>query len=511
MSDYAEGKQFRATEPLTFSILYNDHPDYPYKADWLLWSELEKRTNVKLAPTTVPASDYEQKRSLLLSAGDAPLIIPKTYPGQESAYVASGAVLPVSDYLDLMPNLQAKVKKWKLEPELDTLRQEDGKFYVLPGLHEEVWPDYTLVMRTDVLAKHNIPVPTTWQEFESVLQQLKQLYPDRIPYSDRWEAKSMLNIASATFGTAAVFGSNGGRWSSNADGLVYDEQSGKFQLAATTENYKNLVSYVRGLVEKGLMDPESFTQTDDQATQKFVTGQSFVISGNSQSVVTYRKSMEGTLGKGNYTVAKIPVPGGPAGQIMTGTRLENGIMINAKAKDDPKFVAMMQFIDWLWYSDEGELFAKWGVEGTTYTKNGDTLALTPEVTYNGLNPGGTKNLRVDYGFSGGVFAYGGTTQLLHSMMLPEEVTWQEEMAKTHTPQTPLPPYPFTDVEREQATLVITPIKDFIEQNTLKFIVGQRPLSEWDAFVQELRGKGVDNYLTTVNAAHERAKQKTGGR
>ena len=79
MADYGVGDQFKATEPLSFSILYNNHPNYPLKDDWLFWSELTKRTNVKLEPVAVPLSDYEQKRSLLIGAGDAPLIIPKTY------------------------------------------------------------------------------------------------------------------------------------------------------------------------------------------------------------------------------------------------------------------------------------------------------------------------------------------------------------------------------------------------------------------------------------------------
>ena len=54
MADYGVGDQFKATEPLTFSILYNNHPNYPLKEDWLFWSELTKRTNVKLEPVAVP-------------------------------------------------------------------------------------------------------------------------------------------------------------------------------------------------------------------------------------------------------------------------------------------------------------------------------------------------------------------------------------------------------------------------------------------------------------------------
>ena len=143
MANYGVGDQFKATEPLTFSIALQQPPYYPLKEDWLFWSELTKRTNVKFEPVAVPLSDYEQKRSLLIGAGDAPLIIPKTYHPQEDAFVSSGAILPVSDYLDLMPNLKDKITKWNLKPEIDTLRQSDGKFYLLPGMHEEAWQDYS--------------------------------------------------------------------------------------------------------------------------------------------------------------------------------------------------------------------------------------------------------------------------------------------------------------------------------------------------------------------------------
>src|SRR5947199_154489 len=79
MATYRVGDQFKATEPLTVSIMLLSSAAYPYKADWLFWSELTKRTNVTLQPTVVPGSDYNQKRSVMVSAGNAPTIIPKTY------------------------------------------------------------------------------------------------------------------------------------------------------------------------------------------------------------------------------------------------------------------------------------------------------------------------------------------------------------------------------------------------------------------------------------------------
>ena len=208
-------------------------------------------------------------------------------------------------------------------------------------------------------------------------------------------------------------------------------------------------------------------------------------------------------------IVKIPTPTGPLGDVNVGSRLENGIMISKKALDSENFVAMMQFIDWLWYSDQGEEFAKWGVEGVTYTKDAsDKYKLAPDVDFVGLNPKADKHLQKNFGFSNGVFAYGGTTKLLESTFSEEELEFQNVVNARKTFVLP-PPYPFTDEERERATLWETPLKDYVTQNTLKFILGKRPLSEWDAYVKELEGKNMTSYIDLVNTAHERFKKQHG--
>ncbi|MBT2532974.1 extracellular solute-binding protein [Arthrobacter sp. ISL-48] len=499
MDSFAVGDTFKATAPLSFTFLFSDQPTYPYKKDWLLFTKMASDNNVTLEPTIVPSSDYEQKRSLLISSGNAPEIIAKTYPGQESAYVSSGAVLPVSDYVDLMPHFKDKVKKWKLEAEIEGLTQEDGKYYVLPGLHEELWPDYTLAFRTDVLQKEGIAEPKTWDEFRDVLRKLKKAHPDVMPFSDRFNGNSVLNIAGSAFGTVAGWGL--------VDGLNFDESKKEFTFGAGTRQFKELVTYFNSLVSEGLMDPESFTQTDDSAIQKFTSGKSFVISANSQNIITYRTSMEQSLGKGNFAVRKTTVPGGPAGDIIGGSRLENGIMLNASVKDKDSFVALMQYIDWLFYSDDGQEFAKWGVEGTTFTKEGSKRKLAADINFQGLNPRGTKDLRMDYGFSGGNFAYGGTTDLLQSTFNEEELAFQKAM-QSKTAKAVAPPVPFSDVDREQATLVLTPLKDHVKQNTLKFITGQRNLGEFDAYVKELDAKGMSKYVELANKAYKSYQANT---
>jgi putative aldouronate transport system substrate-binding protein len=506
MDKYGVGDQFKATQPLSFSIMMLSNSAYPYKADWLFFTELTKRTNVTLQPTVVPGSDYNQKRSVMISAGNAPMIIPKTYPPDEEAYIASGAILPVSDYLDLLPNFKNKVEKWKMQPDIDARRQDDGKFYLLPGMHEDVWKDYSLAVRTDILQKLNLTIPKTWDDVLTMLRAMKAAYPDVYPYSDRWStppqpagANNLLSILGEAYGTQAGFSWQHTTWDAKADKFVY---------TGAMDQYKQMLQFINTMVNEKLLDPESFTQTDDNARQKFASGKSFVISCNAQTLVNECRADIAKIP--GATVIKIPVPIGPIGAAKTGTRLENGLMISSKAKDSKNFVAMLQFIDWLWYSDVGQVFTKWGVEGTTYTGSVDdgTFKLAPDVKFGGLNPSGTKHLQVDFGFFNGVFSYGGSTKLLNSQFPAEEKQFQQAMATRKIIPVP-PPHPLNADEREQATLWEAGLKDTVGQQSLKFALGKRPLSEWDTYVAELKAKNMTQEVDLVNKSYQRYKKNHG--
>ncbi len=374
MKEYRAGQQFKASKPLSFSMLHNNNPVYPLKNGWLFWKELTRRTGVTLKPVDVPLSDYEKKRSVLIGAGDAPFLIPKTYHPSEVAFVSSGAILPVSEYVHLMPNFRNKVGKWKLEPELDSIRQSDGKYYLLPGLHEKVKSGYSLSLRTDVLDTLGLGLPTTWDEVYDVLRAIRAEYPDRYPLSDRWSINTPYPVAALL---SYLGQSHGVRAGWTYDNISYDAKADAFVFTGAQDGYRGMVEYLRKLVAEKLMDPESFTQTDDEAVQKLLGEKSFAISANPQELVqNYRYNLERQVE--GAKIEMVPVPLGPAGPVvMGGARLENGVMISSKALTSDSFVAMMQFVDWLWYSDEGQRFAKWGVEGTTYTYGGGQYALEP--------------------------------------------------------------------------------------------------------------------------------------
>ncbi|WP_454858948.1 hypothetical protein [Promicromonospora soli] len=188
-------------------------------------------------------------------------------------------------------------------------------------------------------------------------------------------------------------------------------------------------------------------------------------------------------------------------------------MITAEAKDDPQFLAKLQFLDWLYYSTEARDLLRWGVEGETYTKSDDgTYTLEPEYSLDAfnLNPDGETDIQLDLGYSDNVLS--GSTEsraLKESYNTPEFVDYIDSVLATRTPRDPFPPAPLDELELEQASLLATPLRDTVDTNTLKFILGERPLSEWDAYVAELEAQNLQQYVDLINGAHERFAESNG--
>jgi len=497
-SEFKAGDSFYAKEPLKLTMLYNDNPSYPISDNWTIWSEITKKTNVTLDLVVVPLSDFEQKRSLLISSGEAPQLMPKTYAGSEVQFIPSGVILPVSDYVDKMPNYMEKVEKWDMKNDLKQLMQKDGKYYLLSGLHEKPNANYSYLVREDIVKELGMQDPNTYDDLYALLKAMKAKYPDVYPLSDRYSGKNMLGIVASSFGVCAGWG--------KGDYKIFNWKTEKFEYAPTSQNYKDFLTYMNKLVKEGLLDPESFTQTDDQAIGKFSNGKSFIISTNTTHAQEMLKTMASTLGEGNFELKQIVPPIGPAGNYISGSRLENGIMINSSVAKDPRCDEIFHFVDWLWYSDEGQTFCKWGVEGVTYKTVNGTKQLMDDITFNGINPTGTKDLRKDFGFSNGTFTYGGSQELKYSLMNDREKTFQQSVFEKRELKEVDPPVLMDEDQREQANMIVTPLTDYVDQMTLEFILGTKSLEkDWDTFVSECKAKGCDDYINMCNQVYQETK------
>jgi putative aldouronate transport system substrate-binding protein len=49
----------------------------------------------------------------------------------------------------------------------------------------------------------------------------------------------------------------------------------------------------------------------------------------------------------------------------------------------------------------------------------------------------------------------------------------------------------------------------VQSQTLQFILGKRPLSQWDQYVSELNSQGASKFVSTYNQAYSTYKQQHG--
>jgi len=498
MPNYAAGVTFHAPSPLTVSTLYRVHSGYPVMDDWRFWSYIQEKTNVTFDREDILLADWDNSRSLQVASGQFPTLVPIVWGGQESGWWPGGNLLPLSEYTHCMPNFEASVAEWGLEGEINNQRAGDGNIYRLPLIRQSPNIEHSFAVNVDKFEAAGVDVDSidTFDELTEALRAVQAHGDVAYAYSDRWnEGNSVLGaslqLASPNFDTT-------GGW--NRSITSFDFANDEFVPRVGTEGYRQLVEWFANLRSEGLLDPE-ITQTDDEAVQKFINGQSAMIASNFPEMQNALISPAAEVGI-DLNVKMIRVPDGPAGGNIAGSRVGPGFVVNSDIRNSPYFLATLQFLDWLYFSPEGRVMQIWGVEGETYQVNADG-------TYECLVPSGdqaecTAWLQQEFGFRDGMWHnWNGPDELIFSMMTPEQAAWVQNMAATKTILPPNPAAPLTELEQEQASLVESSVQDAVDTGVAQFISGTRPISDWDNFVTQIRNLGADQIAELQNAAYQR--------
>lgn len=526
---YGEEKTFHSDEPVTYTISFSDASWYAMQPEWQsegIFKKIEDLTNVHLDITSYDSGDYNQKINLAINSGAATYIIPKVY--SEDQYVAGGGVVAVSDYVQYMPNYSAFVKNYEMEPDLETIKQSDGKYYRLPGLHQAALQDYTIMVRDDIFAAAGYDVRElekdwTWESLHDVLVNVKKYMvaqgmcseKDYI-WSDLWCGESgkgtggnLLKLMGASYGVLsgwAIEGSNGG--------IKYDWNKKEFYSSSISDDFKKMVTVANSFIKDGILDPETFTQSDDTANNKFYNGKTVIKSTNRSSMANDITGIENILGKGNCSVYVTAYPSGTNKNLAETSRLECGVMLSQKALDElgeEGFVKMVRFVDWLFYSKEAYSLCKWGPEGETWhyvDVDGKKIKqLLPGFKCGGLGISGSEDdvdIRLKWGYAGGNYFYGHSTAESTDNFTPDVQDLYARYGKYKTVAKVDPKAKPTEDEREQLNLWAVPLIDNINAWTLNFIVGQKDINkDWDAYVSSCKNLKVDDIVKMTNEIYNK--------
>lgn len=498
-SDPSKPASWISDKPLEISMMWFDEAAYPFNKDWLLLKEITKRTNVTINANVTNTKDWVQKRNVLLSTGDAPDIIPRTSVGQEDDFAASGALLPIGDYLDLLPNFKEKIKKWGVEDEVFQYKQKDGKLYILPGLKEVEINDRWIAIRTDILKKHNLAVPKTFDDLYVTAKKLKEHYPDSIPWTEKQKMQLNLRIIGAAFD---IRGGN-----QIGDGVIFDWDKKDFFFFPTTDKQKDMLKYMNKLVSEGLFDKESFTQSNEQCHQKLTTNKSFITSLNFSGVGDLNSNGRKSVGP-DFTLELVPLVGPYGKNTVSSSRVSDGLMFPASVKNKPYFKELLKFADWLFYSDEGLTLTRWGVEGVTFKVVNGKKQLMDDVRYRTVNPTASKQLEKEYGVSASMFNQTIVAETEYGFMQEADAKFSTDFAKIAKLVPPNPPLRRSPEEQENFTLLSTTLKDYVEQNITKFILGNLSVEkDWDAYVKGCKDKGSEKLVELSRTVYKRQNGK----
>lgn len=521
---YGAEKTFHSDEPVTYSISFSDASWYAMQPEWEsegIFKKIENLTNVHLDITSYDSGDYNQKVNLAINSGAATYIIPKIY--SEDQYVAGGGVVAVSDYTQYMPNFSAFVEKYDMDADLDTIKQSDGKFYRLPGLHQAALQDYTILVRDDIFTAAGYDIRElekdwTWESLHDVLVNVKKYMvaqgmcseKDYI-WSDLWCGESgkgsggnLLKLMGASYDVLsgwAIEGSNGG--------IKYDWNKKEFYSSSISEDFKKMVKVANSYIKDGLLDPETFTQADDTAHNKFYNGKTVIMSTNRSSMANDIVGVEKILGKGNCSVYVTAYPSGTNKNLAETSRLECGVMLSQKALDElgeEGFVKMVRFVDWLFYSKEAYSLCKWGPEGETWhyvdIDGKQIKQLLPGYKCGGLGISGGDDdvdIRLKWGYAGGNYFYGHSTAESTDNFTPDVQDLYARYGKYKTVAKVDPKAKPTEDEREQMNLWAVPLIDNINAWTLNFVTGQKDIDkDWDAYVSSCKNLKVDDIVKMTN-------------
>lgn len=389
-SNANNGEPILDTDQTEFSIIGGQSALSPGYADNEVLNKLMDETGIKISWNTMSDSLSEQV-NIHINGGD----LPDAFMGvgftnyQLATYGDDGTFLDLTPYItaDVMPNLTKILDE---HPEIRAaITMADGNIYGLPSAEQMGTAgigkaeDYSIfsVPQFSMINKAwlddlGLAVPTTLDELHDVLKAFKdndmsaKYYGNdkgsTIPMStgfDQWCWGQ--NIFYAGFGFT--------NWTNDVINDLVLQPDGKVNFVSDDDNYRAALTYFHDWYAEGLMDIETFSQSDTQLMSKCQQGYVGV------STWWYIEELMGEYAK-DYVF--LPVLTGPDGTsnvtIRTGGGTGSGQLSITSACESP--INLLKFFD-KWYDGETVMQLQYGPIGVFFTgqdANGVWNSITEE-------------------------------------------------------------------------------------------------------------------------------------
>lgn len=457
--------------------------------DNLSYATMEEISGVHMEFTNVSKDSAATAVSLLVASGDYPNIWNgfAGYYGQGiDTAIDAEIIYDLAQYKDLMPNYFSIVdgnEQYAKETYTD-----DGAMGLAYCLNSKQVIESGLVMRQDWLEELGMEAPVTYEDFEDVLKAMHDAYGGTLWLS--YLGDDITKSFSAGFGITAF----------NLGSETYFQQvDGQVQFCPLEEGYLEYVTLMNQWYQDGLLYPDFVSGTST------TTCDPSLMANGTISMVScpagFIEQFYAVAGDENFELVASARPVKQEGDVihqgsavaMTST---NGFSIATSiSDDDPNFEILLKWLDY-WYTQEGSDLANYGVEGVSYNRNEDGTVEFTELMTN--NPDGLAfNLCMNrYVLFVGSFVNDNTrTAVNYNDKQAESVEIWTESAGDGAYVYPMA-ISMTAEESEEFSSAYSDIATYVESQTLGFITGSVPLSEYDSFCDTIESMGIDD-LTEI--------------
>jgi putative aldouronate transport system substrate-binding protein len=325
--------------------------------------------------------DEAQRAGIILASGEYPDAVAAGRPSME-AFVDAGVFTDLSDYIRNSPALQRAYDPGYIDAHFV---REDGVVPFLSNGQPQPanlgFPGGGWFIQQEVLEWAGYPRKFTWEEYVQTLVDYAEEFPQingqktlaYIFQNDGWKFDTLSNPPAELDG----YVDGGGFW--------FDKKGGKWvpQIISGTDNEKRFLTSLNQLYIKGLLDEESFVQSEDQYKAKLASGRVLGGYGYRYQLNPVERALREQEMPMRRWVA-IPVAFEedivPPHRISAAQGIFAGFMIMPDT-DDPDFVWDV-FVE-RWLSDDAVTARWWKVPGETFSIAEDgTYYMTEEQMKN---------------------------------------------------------------------------------------------------------------------------------
>lgn len=467
--------------------------------------EYETKTNIHVEWILPLAAEFNDRYHLIMASGDLPDAVIACPPedieskGQQGAFVALNELIRQH-----MPNLGKVLEEF---PEAKkTITGKDGLIFSMPFIYRYPSGNNVLLIREDWLLKLGLRMPVTTGDWYEVLKAFKDQDPngngkaDEIPYSGDG-IRDLRSLVSAwglhDDGEEAVF--------YLAEKLF--PQDGKIHFSPMESRYKEAVEWFAKLYREGLVDAEIITNDDvayKMKMEKDLLGATRGYFGHDLSELNRTAAGKGDTG---FHLVGAPVMKGPYEDqwhtFVDPSALPQGMVITCSNKYPAETARWADY----WYGAEGQRLM-YGYEGKHYTMVNGVPQWTEYVTN---NPEGIPGPKV----------WGSVTpgrSIWPTVWVPKELIIQGDSPETREakktvlkPEYMVEPLPlglsFSQKDNERRKQLMADIMPFVHDAIIQFVIGQKPLSEWDDYVSHIQAMGIEEVLEIYEKAYGERKVK----